>query len=353
MSDILIDDIEKSLGNFLKGNAYTKIAVLVDENTNKHCYPIIKDLLPDHLLIQIESGEVNKHIGTCQTIWEAMTNAAFDRKSLLINLGGGVIGDMGGFCAVSYKRGIDFINIPTTLLAAVDANVGGKLGIDFMGFKNHIGFFKDPVAVFVDPKFLKTLPAQELRSGFAEVIKHGLIADKDYFEAIKKDVLDQENWAAIIAHSIEIKRKVVEEDPYEKGLRKVLNFGHTIGHAIESHYLDSDNHLLHGEAIAIGMICEAYLSKKVLNLSDQHLDEICDFIFKIYPDLNINKRDFTSIISLMYHDKKNVNNLLNHSLLYSIGVATFDISIDEKQVMDALYYYHTKKETIGEQDTEA
>lgn len=353
MSDIIIDDIEKSLGTFFKEKTYTKIAVLVDENTNKHCYPSIKSLLPDHILIEIESGEINKHIGTCQMIWEAMTNKAFDRKSLLINLGGGVIGDMGGFCAVSYKRGIEFINIPTTLLAAVDANVGGKLGIDFMGFKNHIGFFKEPEAVLIDPTFLETLPREELRSGFAEVIKHGLIADKDYFKVIKNNGLDQEYWSAIIAHSIEIKQSVVAEDPYEKGLRKVLNFGHTIGHAIESHYLDTSNHLLHGEAIAIGMICEAYLSKKMLNMSDEDLEEISDFIFSIYPDLNIEKRDFTSIISLMYHDKKNVNNLLNHSLLYSKGVATFDISIDEKQVMDALYYYLTKKETIGEQNTQA
>lgn len=347
MSQIIIDDINTSLSKFLAETAYTKVAVLVDENTHQHCYPLVKGTLPEHLLIQIKSGEVNKHLGTCQHIWEAMTHAAFDRRSLLINLGGGVIGDMGGFCAVSYKRGIDFINIPTTLLAAVDANVGGKLGVDFMGFKNHIGFFQEPNAVFVDPEFLKTLPANELRSGFAEVIKHGLIADKDYFEVIKKEGLDQDNWAAIIVHSIEIKTKVVAEDPTEKGLRKVLNFGHTIGHAIESHYLDSANHLLHGEAIAIGMICESFLSKKVLQLGDSQLDEICSFIFETYPNLVIDKKDFTSIISLMYQDKKNVNNLLNHSLLYRIGVATYDISIDEKQVMDALYFYLSKKESLG------
>ena len=264
MSQIIIDDIQKSLGQFLTERQLTKIAVLVDENTYQYCYTKIKAILPEHLLIQIKSGEINKNIDTCQDIWAAMTKAAFDRKSLLINLGGGVIGDIGGFCAVSYKRGIDFVNIPTTLLAAVDANVGGKLGINFMGFKNHIGFLKDPEAVLIDPIFLDTLPKEELRSGFAEIIKHGLIADQHYFNEIKKEGLDQSNWSVVIAHSNEIKEKVVNEDPYEKGLRKVLNYGHSIGHAIESFYLETDNRLLHGEAIAIGMICEAFYLKKYL-----------------------------------------------------------------------------------------
>ena len=343
MSQIIIDDIQISLRDFFAEHTFSKVAVLVDENTVEHCYPKIKSLLPPHLLIEIKSGEAHKNLDTCTHIWNALTEHSFDRKALLVNLGGGVIGDMGGFCAVSYKRGIQFINIPTTLLAAVDANVGGKLGIDFNGFKNHIGFFKEPHTVLVDAKFLETLPAEELRSGFAEVIKHGLIADRDYYTAVCKDGLDQENWNAIIAHSIEIKQQVVAADPFEGGLRKVLNFGHTIGHAFESHYLGSKNHLLHGEAIAIGMICEAYLSKKVLNMAQEELDEICATILKIYPDLSIDKRDFTAIIALMYQDKKNVNSLLNHSLLYKIGEATYDISIDEKQVMDALYFYQTLK----------
>jgi 3-dehydroquinate synthase len=347
MSQIIIDDIEKSLVKYFVDHQPSQVAVLVDENTYEYCYPQIKDYIPDHLIIEISSGELNKNLDTCQEIWTALTQAAFDRKALLINLGGGVIGDMGGFCAACYKRGIDFINIPTTLLAAVDANVGGKLGIDYKGFKNHIGLFQNPGAVFIDPSFLRTLPKKQLRSGFAEIIKHGLIADKSYFEAIKEEGLDQSNWSAVIAHSIEIKQKVVDDDPYEKGLRKVLNFGHTIGHAIESHYLEREQSFLHGEAIAIGMICEAFLSKKVLNLTDEQLDEICSFIFGIYSDLIIEKKDFPTIIGLMYQDKKNVNNLLNHSLLYSIGVATFDISIDEKQVLDALYFYTSKKENLG------
>lgn len=339
MSQILIDNISTSLNNFFGENTYTKVAVLVDENTKTNCYPIVKGDIPEHTLVEIKSGEVNKTLSTCQHIWQMLTDAAFDRKSLLVNLGGGVIGDMGGFCAVTYKRGIDFINIPTTLLAAVDANVGGKLGIDFQGFKNHLGFFQDPDAVFIDPVFLKTLPEKELRSGFAEVIKHGLIVDKDYYVEVCKTGLNQENWNAVIGHSVQIKNEVVKEDPKEAGLRKILNFGHTIGHAIESFYLSTENHLLHGEAIAIGMICEAYVSKKLLSLADDQLSAICDTILNIYPDLIINKKDFTSIISLMYQDKKNVNDFLNHSLLYEIGRATYDIAVDEKDVMDALFFY--------------
>jgi len=347
MSKIVIEEIGKALKDHLAEGNYQQIAVLVDENTRRDCLPHIIEHLQDHLIIEIKSGEVNKTLKTCEYIWSALTDAAFNRKALMVNLGGGVIGDMGGFCAATYKRGIDFINIPTTLLAAVDANVGGKLGIDFMGFKNHIGLFKDPEAVLIDPIFLKTLPQKELRSGFAEVIKHGLIADVHYFNEIRKEGLSQSNWPAVIAHSVEIKKAVVEKDPFEKGLRKVLNYGHTIGHAIESHYLGTDRQLLHGEAIAIGMICEAYLSKKVLNLSDEELNKITAFILSVYDDLSIEKTDFTSFIELMYQDKKNDNGLLNHSLLYNIGVATPDISIDEKQVLDALYYYLKSSEPIG------
>lgn len=336
---IKIDDIGLSLKGFFAKHQYSKVAVLVDENTLRHCYPIISREIPDHLLIEIQSGEVNKTLLTCEKIWTALTENHFDRKSLLINLGGGVIGDMGGFCAVTYKRGIDFINIPTTLLAAVDANIGGKLGIDFKGFKNHLGFFQDPNEVFIDPVFLNSLDERELRSGFAEVIKHGLIIDKDYFNEVMKDGLNQSNWNAVIAHSVHIKNEVVTKDPREKGLRKILNFGHTVGHAIESFYLDSDNHLLHGEAIAIGMICEAYLSSKLLGMADAELKIITNSIKQTYPNLNIYKGDFTSIIKLMYQDKKNVNSFLNHSLLYEIGRAGYDVAVDEKDVMDSLFYY--------------
>lgn len=339
MSKIVIDSITDSLPALLAETTFSKLAVLVDENTRAHCYPKIADLLPEHELIEIASGEVNKTLDTCQHIWGQLTDAAFDRKALLINLGGGVIGDMGGFCAVTYKRGIRFINIPTTLLAAVDANVGGKLGIDFRGLKNHLGFFQDPEAVLIDDSFLETLSERELRSGFAEVLKHGLIADADYFAQVGEAGLKQPNWNAVIAHSVDIKSAVVKADWKEQGLRKILNFGHTIGHAIESHYLETPNRLLHGEAIAIGMICEAYLSKKLLGLPEDQLENVVRTLQDTYPEIEIYKSDFVEIIHRMYQDKKNVNNILSHSLIPAIGEATFDIAVDEKDALDALFFY--------------
>ncbi|MGW8122929.1 3-dehydroquinate synthase [Roseivirga echinicomitans] len=339
MSHIVIDHIETSLKAVLKETDFSQLAVLVDENTLAHCYPLVQAFLPQHLLIQITSGEEHKTLRTCEHIWEQFTTNNFDRKAMLINLGGGVIGDMGGFCAVTYKRGIRFMNIPTTLLAAVDANVGGKLGIDFMGFKNHLGFFQEPESVLIDPVFLKTLAPRELRSGFAEVIKHGLIADADYFEQVTAQGLDIENWEAVIAHSVEIKNQVVKADPKEADIRKILNFGHTIGHAIESFYLNTTKKLLHGEAIAAGMICEAYLSKKLLGFSDENLLLVSGTILRFYPEISITKEDFSGIIKLMYQDKKNLNQLLNHSLLMDIGKATYDIAVDEKDVIDALFYF--------------
>ena len=340
MSQIIIDHIKSSLPDFFYTSKFSQVAVLVDENTLEHCYPMVKEFMPRHVLIEIKSGEVNKTLSTCEKIWSKLTESAFDRKSLLVNLGGGVIGDMGGFCASAYKRGISFINIPTTLLASVDASVGGKLGIDFHGFKNHIGFFQEPDAVLIDPIFLQTLPYRQLCSGFAEVIKHGLIADHDYYAQVISKGLDQENWNAVIAHSVEIKKAIVAEDPKETGLRKILNFGHTVGHAIESHYLETEEPLLHGEAISIGMICEAFLSTKLCGLGNDDLKSISLSVLKVFGHFPLHKKGFPSMLKRMYQDKKNISNALNHSLIQKIGVATYDIAVDEKDVLDSLFYYN-------------
>lgn len=340
MNEIKVGNIVKQLQTFFKEAQYSKIAILVDENTYAHCYPLVKEAIPAHECIHISAGETHKQLTTCEQIWSALTNMQMNRKGLLLNLGGGVIGDMGGFCAASYKRGIHFVNVPTTLLAAVDANIGGKLGIDFMGFKNHIGLFKNPEAVFIDPSFFKTLPHRELRSGFAEVIKHGLIADADYFERSIQNGLATSDWRQCIETSLAIKQAVVQEDPEEQGLRKILNFGHSVGHAIESHYLHTENRLFHGEAIAIGMVCEAYLSSKLLGMKKEFLDHISLSILKIFNDLSLAKSDFTKIISVMHQDKKNSNGVLNFSLIYEPGRAAYDIAVDEKDVMDALFYFN-------------
>ncbi|MFY0654861.1 MAG: 3-dehydroquinate synthase [Cyclobacteriaceae bacterium] len=333
--------IKKSLSDFFIVNDYSSVAVLCDENTEEHCLPLVLDALPEHWLLKIKSGEENKTIDTCSKIWDGLTQGGFDRNSLLINLGGGVIGDMGGFAASTYKRGIDFINIPTTLLAQVDASVGGKLGIDFMGFKNHIGLFKEPKVIFIDSVFFDTLPAAEMRSGFAEVIKHGLIADATYWESIADFDLSNGAWNELVSTSVEIKRQVVKEDPFEGGLRKILNFGHTIGHGIESTYLNhTSGRLLHGEAIAKGMICEAFLSTKKTGLTQDALESITTYLLKVFGHAKIEEKYFEKIIELIYQDKKNKGKVINSSLLKSIGNCAVNIPIGEPDIIDSLFYYN-------------
>lgn len=313
-----------------------KIAVLVDENTKVHCLPKI-DLKID-ILIEIKSGEIHKTIDTCQLIWKKLTEAQFSRKSLLINLGGGVIGDMGGFAASTFKRGIRFINIPTTLLSQVDASIGGKLGIDFHGLKNHIGLFREPDAVIIDTVFLETLSDREIRSGFAEIIKHCLIHDQDQWLKLKDVEWGKIGWNEIVPHSVAIKNEIVSIDPLESGLRKVLNFGHTLGHAIESHLLESESPLLHGEAIAIGMILEASLSLQLGKLDESSFDSIVSFILKIYP-LPDSLPSYKDLIGYLMQDKKNEGDTVSFSLLNGIGKCEYDIGVSEELIQKSLEKY--------------
>lgn len=334
------DTPAETLQKVLTDLAPDKVAYLVDENTQKHCLPLL-GLPEDSLVIAIKSGEKHKTLDTCQHIWEQLTTAGFSRKSLLVNLGGGVIGDMGGFTAATYKRGIRFVNIPTTLLAAVDANIGGKLGIDFMGFKNHIGVFQDPDAVIVSDIFLKTLPARELRSGFAEVIKHGLIYDQKYYEQTSASDFPDLDWNDVIRQSIAIKGAVVAEDPREGGLRKILNFGHTLGHGIETWYLNASKSLLHGEAIAIGMILEAYLSYKTGKLSLQEVNAISDYLTGIYGTNELPPLD--EVMKLMGQDKKNVGSEIRFSLLERIGACLYDVTVSAEWIRESYKFYENLK----------
>lgn len=338
---------------------YQSVFILVDENTKRNCLKAIKPAVNRELqIIQIKSGEKNKTLRTCEKIWRELSRQNADRKSLLINLGGGVICDIGGFCASTYKRGIDFINIPTTLLSQADASVGGKTGIDFVSYKNLIGTFSFPKAVFVNPDFMKTLPKRELISGFAEIIKHALIADKEYWKTISSQTpWERKEWSNIIFHSIEIKNKIVSTDPYENGPRKVLNFGHTIGHAIETALLKTRKPLLHGEAIAIGMICELYLSRKVLGLQMEEMGEIIAFIIRVFKPKPITQ-SIKQLINLMKQDKKNmgldsqsgIKNYdsinedlkINFTLISSIGKAKIDTFCTYKLIEESITYFNTQ-----------
>jgi 3-dehydroquinate synthase len=331
------------LKEILEQNNYSKVFVFADTNTAEHCLPIFRSLLDDledFDIIETDPGEENKNIDFCIGIWKTLLDFGADRKCLIINLGGGVITDMGGFVASTYKRGVDFINIPTTLLSQVDASVGGKTGIDIDNVKNMVGTFSLPQAVFIENTFLTTLSKRELLSGFAEMIKHGLIADKAYYKRLKTS--NYQTLAPIeIYRSIEIKNKVVTEDPLEKGLRKILNFGHTIGHAVESYALsNSKKPLTHGEAIAIGMICEAYLATKYCNLTEAELEDISKYILSVYPKYNIKEKSFDTLIKLMQSDKKNEDGNILFSLLDKIGTCTFNCRVTTKDILESLIYYN-------------
>lgn len=326
--------------------APSSIFVIVDENTEKYCLHALLDHLETPVrVIRIPSGETNKNIHSCQQIWNNLLKYGADRHALILNLGGGVINDMGGFCAATYMRGVQFIHIPTTLLSQVDASIGGKLGIDLMGFKNIIGIVKDPVAVYIFTEFLSTLPNVQMKSGFAELLKHGLIADKNTWKNLSENTsLENLDFEQLVFDSVMIKKNVTEQDPYEKGLRKILNFGHTIGHAVESYWMDSRTPLLHGEAIAIGMVSEAFLSYRIGNISESELFDIRNSIIKVYGHHPKFVKPAEEIIELMRSDKKNYKGGFRFSLLESVGHACYNISIDKETVAESFLFY---KEKIG------
>jgi 3-dehydroquinate synthase len=339
------EDSYLKLNAYLASNIPSKIFILVDENTNQHCLPILLGALEttsEIEIIEIEAGEEHKNLDTCTGVWHALTELGADRKSLLINLGGGVITDLGGFVASCFKRGIIFINIPTTLLSMVDASVGGKTGVDLGVLKNQIGLFSDPEMVLIDPTYLETVTEREIRSGLAEIIKYGLTYDIKLWDDIKVfNELSVSNLSTLIHRSIEIKNEVVTEDPKEHGLRKILNYGHTLGHAIESYFLESENKekLTHGEAIAIGMITEAFLSEKLLNFPIDKLADIKSILLNIYGKVAIETKDYEAIIELLIHDKKNISGQVNFVLLSDYEKFKFNCKVEKNLIIEALDYY--------------
>jgi len=337
---IQLKPIAESLTSFLARKQYSRIFVLVDENTKEHCLPKVAPILPDVTVIEIKSGEQHKNIDTCQHIWQSLMLAGADRNSLMINLGGGVIGDMGGFAAATFKRGINFIQIPTTLLAQVDASIGGKLGVDFSGIKNSIGLFSNPQTVLIDERMLPTLPKAELWSGFAEMLKHGMLSGHQHLEQIMNIDPTTEIPTSLIKSSLQVKKAIVASDPYEKGIRKILNWGHSLGHAVESHSLfHSKTPLLHGEAIAIGMVVELYLSEKLMGFPIDQMHKISKYLLAKYPSYFYNKSDIPMMLDYLTNDKKNKNGELLFTLLKEVGIPVFDIPITSEQAQEALEFY--------------
>ena len=335
-------EVFEKLAENLVVKEYSKIFVLMDSNTHKHCWPILNAYLVNYFPIILPPGEASKTIRYAEFIWETLQNNLADRKALLINLGGGMISDIGGFCASTYKRGINFINIPTSLLAMVDAAIGGKLGIDLNSYKNSIGLFNHPSCIYIYPPFLNTLEDNEIRNGFAEISKHAFIDDKNLFEKLETlDLNDSNKLSNIIFQSVKIKFSIVSKDPFEKNIRKKLNFGHTIGHAIETASLINDKTpLKHGEAIAIGMICEAFISKAIEGLSSKELNTITQFIMKRFPKYK-QKLNPEELIAIMRNDKKNREGNINFTLLKKIGKAKIDINCHEDLIIQSLDYYQS------------
>ncbi len=335
----------ETLNIFIERNNYSNLFILVDSHTNELCLlRFLSFLATDKSIeiIEIESGEAEKNINTCVEIWNILTELGADRKTLLVNIGGGVITDIGGFVASTFKRGIDFINIPTTLLAMVDASVGGKNGVDLGHLKNQIGVINVPKVVLIDTEFLSTLPQNEMRSGLAEMLKHGLIFDADYWAKFTDlSQIDFADFDSLIHRSIEIKNQIVSQDPTENGIRKALNFGHTLGHAIESYFLENENKksLLHGEAIAVGMILESYISWQKGLLTVAEYQVIKKTIKAVFEAVNFEENDLQPIFDLLIHDKKNEYGKIQFALLDGIGKIKINQEVDNELIRKSFEDY--------------
>ncbi|HLW39888.1 MAG TPA: 3-dehydroquinate synthase [Brumimicrobium sp.] len=333
------DVLSSSFGQFLD-NKYknSKKIIIVDENTHEKCLPYLLenyDALNEAEIIVLPPGEENKTIEICYHVWDALTNYEIQRKDLIVNLGGGVVTDMGGFIASIYKRGIDYINIPTTLLSIVDASVGGKIGVNFGHYKNQLGMFSVPKLTVCDPVFLATLDMEEVFSGRSEMIKHGLIADAVFFQNLINESEEIPS-LELIERAISIKTEIVDKDFKEEGERKKLNFGHTIGHAIESFLLEQEIEITHGECVAWGMLVETHLSFIHAGLSEKELKSIETLLRRDYLEIPVNAIDFKELIAWMKHDKKNQSEKINFTLLQKIGVAKIDYELEEEEILSAL-----------------
>jgi 3-dehydroquinate synthase len=333
------NDIEQ-LRNLI--SSHTKVFLLLDENSNRYCLPVLNsiDLLKsDTIKIVIPAGEQHKNIETVQYIWLQLIENQADRKSLLINIGGGMVTDMGGFAASCYQRGIDFVNIPTTLLGMIDASIGGKTGIDFQGLKNQIGVFSQPLAVLILFEFLATLPKRELLSGLAEIIKYGFIVNKEFLNVTLDPGLPS---APIdpnfIKKAIEAKDEITANDTTEQGRRKILNFGHTIGHAIETYLIDTQKSITHGEGVALGMVSALYLSEKYLNLDHQITLNYKEIYRQNFNEIDLNDIPVEKLLEIMRHDKKNQGGDIRFVLIEDYGKPVYDVVVKPEDIVESITY---------------
>ena len=334
----------EALDNLLADNTYNRIFVIADENSAKLALPKLgaSKIIADAKVIDIPAGDINKGLDSVSKIWSELGNNGASRRSLVINVGGGMVTDLGGFAASTFKRGIDFINVPTTLLGAVDAAVGGKTGINFNGLKNEIGVFNETSAVVISTIFYDTLPLYELKSGFAEMLKHALLSNEDSLNKLLKYDFESHGYDTLLAllkESVEVKRKVVLEDPHEKGIRRALNLGHTAGHAFESLAMQRKAPVAHGYAVAWGLVAELTISNMQTSFDSKILTRMANFIYEQYGAFRITCDDYDTILELMRHDKKSNAGELNFTLLKAVGIVKIDYTITADEVKNALDIY--------------
>jgi len=345
---VISENLQKAISEAIADCQHDKLYVLVDETTARLCLPLVQgyDCMKEANKIIIKATDSNKTLEMVSHVWAELQRMGATRHSLMINLGGGMVTDLGGFAASTFKRGIAFINIPTTLLSMVDASVGGKTGFNFGGLKNEIGVFNNAQCVILDTTFLRTMDRENILSGYAEMLKHGLIHTEEMWaELLNFDGLDaieeEDNLKTLnrmVADSVEVKQRIVTEDPKEQGIRKALNLGHTAGHAFESLALQR-NPILHGYAVAYGLVVELYLCCVKTGFPQDKMRQTVNFIKEHYGRMAITCDDYPTIIELMHHDKKNVGGAINFTLLGNIGDIRINQTATEEEIKEALDFY--------------
>lgn len=346
---IICQDLRKDLYSAIQECPHDRLFILVDEHTRELCLPLISGFgyLNDANIITIGAEDVHKNVETLVHVWQSLGDGGASRHSLMINLGGGMVTDLGGFAASTFKRGIKYINIPTTLLAMVDASVGGKTGINFNGLKNEIGVFSPAEYVLIDTEFLKSLDTRNLLSGYAEMLKHGIISTTGHWaELLNFDMtnIDYKALQALVAKSVQIKEGIVAEDPFEKGIRKALNLGHTAGHAFESLALETNRPVLHGYAVAWGIVCELYFSHLRTGFPKDKLRQTVQFIKDHYGVFTFDCKQYDRLYQFMTHDKKNNAGIINFTLMGEIGDIRINQSANQEEIFEMLDFY---RETMG------
>lgn len=341
---IISKNIGEELARAIDGCEHDRLFVLTDTTTRESCWPKISGLetVKDAKVIEIKPDDTHKDLDALAHVWQELQTGGATRHSCMVNLGGGMVTDLGGFAASTFKRGINFINIPTTLLAMVDASVGGKTGINFGGLKNEVGVFNDSRFVILDTTFLDTLDTENIRSGYAEMLKHGLISNEEMWaELVGFDIAapDLKQLQRMVADSVQVKERVVTEDPLEHGIRKALNLGHTVGHAFESWAMKTGHPILHGYAVAYGLVCELYLSCRKAGFPTDRMHQTVNFIHEVYGRMPVSCDDYPALLELMTHDKKNTAGEINFTLLGGIGDIKINQTASEKEICEALDFY--------------